>query len=84
MFRERPHIDGSFLARIRDYVPDDKERPILVLSHNQDPAMEGKALQFVSTVSKDSIWALLERGKTYAKTMETRGDFNVLQRYERE
>jgi hypothetical protein len=78
MFRERPHIDGSFLAGISDYLPDEKPRAVVTLDWQQDPAMEGKALEFVSVMSKDAIWSLLTQGKTYAKLMEKRGNFETL------
>jgi hypothetical protein len=79
MFRERPHIDGSFLAGTRDYLPDENPRAIVTLDWQQDPAMEGKALEFVSVMSKDAIWSLLTQGKAYAKVMEKRGDFETLE-----
>jgi hypothetical protein len=79
MFRERPHIDGSFLAGPNDYLPPEGKTPksIIVLDWQSDPAMEGKALEFVSTYSKDAIWDLLERGKAYAKIMDKRGEFEL-------
>jgi hypothetical protein len=79
MFRERPHIDGSFLAGVRDYLPEEKPRAIVTLDWQQDPAMEGKLLEFVSVMSKDAIWSLLAQGKTYAKVMDKRGDFETLE-----
>jgi len=79
MFRERPHIDGSFLADTSDYLPDGKDpKSVITLDWQSDPAMEGKALEFVSTYSKSAIWDLLEQGKVYARTMEKRGDFETL------
>ena len=81
MFRERPHIDGSFLAGPNDYIPEgNKPKSVIVLSWQSDPAMEGKALEFVSTYSRDAIWDLLEQGKKYAKIMDERGDFKSLGR----
>lgn len=79
MFRERPHIDGSFLAGVRDYLPEKKPRAIVTLDWQQDPAMKGKLLEFVSVMSKDEIWSLLAQGKTYAKVMDKRGDFETLE-----
>lgn len=79
MFRERPHIDGSFLAGTNDYLPEGKEpKSVIVLDWQRDPEMEGKALEFVSTYSKDAVWDLLEQGKKYGKTMDKRGDFESL------
>lgn len=40
--------------------------------------MEGKALEFVSTYSKDAIWDLLKQGKAHAKIMDKKGDFESL------
>lgn len=79
MFRESPHIDGSFLATEKDYMPDEAPSSVIVLNWSSDPAMEGKALEFVSVISKESIWALLEQGKAFAQVMEQRGDFDCLE-----
>lgn len=81
MFRERPHIDGSFLAKTEDYLPEGKTpKSVIILDWQSDPAMEGKALEFVSTYSKQAIWDLVELGEKYAKTMDRYGDFESLGR----
>jgi hypothetical protein len=40
--------------------------------------MNRSILDFVRTVSPDSIYDLLERGKLFAKVMEEQGDFASL------
>lgn len=84
MFREQPHIDGSFLAGTKDYLPEGKEpKSVIVLDWQSDPAMEGKAFEFVSTYSKDAIWDLVDLGKKYAKIMDSRGDFDSLDKVQK-
>ena len=79
MFRERPHIDGSFLAGMNDYIPEVKPRAIVILDWQQDPAMKGRLLEFASVMSRNEIWSLLAQGKMYAKVMDKRGDFETLE-----
>ena len=52
----------------------------LILDYNSDPAMEGRASEFIKVVSKQAIWDILEQGKRYAKVMEENGDFDILPR----
>jgi len=89
-YRGKPHIDGSFLAQPSDYLPvsslsqqqdtsQQKNKP-LILDYNSDPAMEGRASEFIKVVSKQAIWDILEQGKRCAKVMEESGDFDILPR----
>lgn len=89
-YRGKPHIDGSFLAQPTDYLPasslpqqqsqHSKNKP-LILDYNSDPAMEGRASEFIKVVSKQAIWDILEQGKRFAKVMdEENGDFDILPR----
>ena len=87
-YRGQPHIDGSFLAQPSDYLPasslpqqqsQHSNKP-LILDYNSDPAMEGRASEFIKVVSKQAIWDVLEQGKRYAKVMDERGDFDILPR----
>ena len=49
-----------------------------MLDYNSDPAMEGRASEFIKVVLNK---LLLEQGKRYAKVMEENGDFdNILPR----
>jgi hypothetical protein len=77
-FRNKHHIDGSFLATHKDYVPPERDKQPIILSWQQDPAMEGRALEFVQALSKDSIWSILEQGKKYARQMDKEGRFESL------
>ena len=85
-FRNRPHIDGSFLARDDDYHPnfpktaaDQMSSDILVLKHNFDPNYESVGLlDFVDAMTPDGIWGLLEDGKRYAKFLEEAGRLESL------
>ena len=83
-FRDGAHIDGSFLAKGYHYVPEENrasQRVIVTLDWTADESMETEVGDFVKLVSKDGIWGMLEKGKTYAKTvMEPRGDFKDLPR----
>lgn len=79
-FRNRPHVDGSFLARAPDYLPQ-QHRPssILRVDWNKDPVYQnGEYLDFIKVISKDGIWKILEQGKTHAKIMEEQGRFRRL------
>ncbi|CAB9526546.1 Multicopper oxidase [Seminavis robusta] len=76
----QPHIDGSFLAKAPDYLPEHR-RPssILRLDWNRDPALaEGEFFDFVKVISPEGIWNILETGKVYAKLMDERGKFKRL------
>ena len=85
-YRGKPHIDGSFLAQPTDYLPassllqQDKQQrnKPLILDYNSDPAMGGRASEFIKVVSKQAIWDILEQGKRYAKVMEENGEFDIL------
>ena len=89
-YRGKPHIDGSFLAQPTDYLPasslsqqHDTQQQInkpLILDYNSDPAMEGRASEFIKVVSKEAIWDILEQGKRYVKVMDENGDFDILPR----
>lgn len=83
-FRGKPHIDGSFLARPSDYFDfygADKQPPTVILDFKRDPLMKERALELVKVVSKQTIWDILERGKTYGKIMDAQGEFRSLSRY---
>jgi hypothetical protein len=78
-FRGRPHIDGSFLTQPSDYVSEDRsENPTLVLDFKRDPVMKDHASEFVKLVSEQTIWDILEQGKSHAKIMERNGEFDLL------
>jgi hypothetical protein len=46
-FRDQPCIDGSFLSKGRDYLPERKASSVLILDYNQDP-----------TASQRKCWTL--------------------------
>jgi hypothetical protein len=75
-FRDKPCIDGSFLSKDQDYLPERNGSNVLVLDYNQDPRYEStKLLDFVTALSPDSIFQLLEDGKRYACQLEEQGKF---------
>jgi hypothetical protein len=78
-FRDRPCIDGSFLSTGEDYLPERKTSSVLTLDYTQDPLYEStKILDFVTAISPDFIWKMLEDGKKYARQMEEQGLFASL------
>jgi Patatin-like phospholipase len=82
-FRDLPCIDGSFLARERDYHPiqTSRSRNTLVLDYRQDPRYQSQSiLSFIEAVNPSAIYDMLEDGKRYAKTMEEQGMFVNLKR----
>lgn len=82
VFRNGMHVDGSFLARPDDYVPPESEqRSVVRLDWTEDPNMPKKFGDFVKVVSRDGIWDMVEKGRTYAaEVLEPRGDFENLPR----
>ena len=80
-FRNQAHIDGSFLATLEDYHNNSSEdrTDVLVLDWQRDPFFkERKFGDFMRALSPQGIWDLLEHGRSYAATMEKRGDFSAL------
>lgn len=83
-FRNRPHIDGSFLSKDVDYIPDyDEENSMqadtIILDWSKDPAMSSKGgIDIVEALSPDGIYGLIERGKLYGTIMEEQGAFESL------
>jgi hypothetical protein len=78
-FRNKPHIDGSFLSRAHHYIPQNREAPTIVLDWKKDPSMQSKGgLDFVEALSPEGIYGLLEQGKKYGTIMEERGKFASL------
>eukprot|EP00545_Synedropsis_sp_CCMP1620_P001304 CAMPEP_0119004520 /NCGR_PEP_ID=MMETSP1176-20130426/1190_1 /TAXON_ID=265551 /ORGANISM="Synedropsis recta cf, Strain CCMP1620" /LENGTH=299 /DNA_ID=CAMNT_0006956233 /DNA_START=75 /DNA_END=974 /DNA_ORIENTATION=- len=73
-FREAEHIDGSFFSQVSDYGVTTNDR-IIMPDYQEDPAMDLPFFDFVSTVSPDSIYEMLEKGKAHAKVMEEQGQF---------
>ena len=60
---------------MNDYLPqnDESSKPCIVLDWKQDPVyQEINALEFLKTVSPQTVWDLLEQGKRHAKVMEER------------
>lgn len=78
-YRSKPHIDGSFLSKPEDYHNNNNNNNIITLDWTEDPILNDRTLaDAVTALSKDGIWDLLERGRTYASFMEERGDFDSL------
>lgn len=83
-FRESPHIDGSFLAKPSDFLPQDQESEILFIDWKKDPIMNSKGgFDIVEALSPDGIYGLLDQGKVHAKVMESRGCFQNLKKKDR-
>ena len=86
-FRNKAHIDGSFLSKDYHYVPEESrasQRAIVTLDWTEDEGMATKFGDFVKLVSKEGIWGMLDQGKAYAaNVMEPRGDFRDLPRKEK-
>ncbi len=91
-FRSRSVIDGSFRAKPEDYhrlLKNDDRGQNLKLGNSdnaiffdwtKDPILSDRTLSdAVSVISKEGIWDLLERGRSYAAMMEKRGDFRLLE-----
>jgi len=77
-FRNSPHIDGSFLANPDNYFSvQDK---VIKLDFNIDPIMKEKSTDLVKLVSKEGIWSIFNRGRSYGKIMDSRGDFKTLRK----
>jgi hypothetical protein len=73
-FRDQPCIDGSFLSKGQDYLPEQKASSVLILDYNRDPTYEStKMLDFVTALSPDGIWKMFEDGKEYARQMDEKG-----------
>jgi hypothetical protein len=73
-FRDQPCIDGSFLSKGQDYLPERKASSVLILDYNRDPTYEStKMLDFVTALSPDGIWKMFEDGKKYARLMDEQG-----------
>lgn len=73
-FRDHPCIDGSFLSKQQDYLPERNTSSVLILDYNRDPAYEStKMLDFVQAISPDLIWKMFEDGKKYAKQLDEQG-----------
>jgi hypothetical protein len=77
-FRNVPCIDGSFLSKLSDFHVTTEDR-LIVPSFHKDPAMANVSIfDFVNSVSPDAIFELMEKGKSYAKTMDDSGKFKYL------
>jgi hypothetical protein len=83
-FRQKPHIDGSFLSNESHYLPKqnggvpDRKKSI-VLDFKEDPAMQSRGgFDIVEALSPKGIYGLLDQGKSFAKYMEEKGQFQHL------
>jgi hypothetical protein len=83
-FRNRPHLDGSFLASDSDYYTARQSSastmpPTLILGHSQDPNYKSRGLfAFVQAISPDGIRGMLQDGKRYAQYMDETGQLSAL------
>lgn len=84
-FRGKPHIDGSFLSKEDDYIPDLESQIMkpdtVYLDWSKDPDMISKGgVDIVEALSPEGIYGLLERGKRYGKVLEEQGVFDSLEK----
>lgn len=81
-FRDSPHIDGSFLSKEDDYIPDvEREGETIILDWSKDPDMTTKGgFDIVEALSPDGIYGLMEQGKRYGKILEDQGAFESLKK----
>ena len=92
-FRSQPHIDGSFLSKDEDYIPDNNinnsnfdsssssnNNNNIILDWTKDPYMSSKknGMDFVEALSPEGIRGLMNQGKIYGKIMEDQGMFSSL------
>lgn len=72
-FRNRHHIDGSFLSKPSDY-RSDKQAAQIIVHHSLDSKYKEKGLfDFVKAISPSGIYGMLEDGKRYAKSLDEAG-----------
>ena len=80
MAQPTDYLPASSLQQQSDTQQQKQMNKPLILDYNSDPAMEGRASEFIKVVSKQAIWDILEQGERYAKVMEESGDFDILPR----
>jgi hypothetical protein len=83
-FRQRPHIDGSFLSNESHYLSkkngevSDRKKNI-ILDFTDDPALQSRGgFDIVEALSPKGIYGLLDQGKSFAKYKEEKGQFQHL------
>lgn len=73
-FRNRRHIDGSFLSKPSDYRSSKKHVREIIVHHSRDPKYKDRGMfDFVDALSPDGIYGMLEDGKRYAKSLNEAG-----------
>lgn len=82
-FRGERFIDGSFQSRPDDYkFGQGPLESVVMLDYDGDERLKAKggegADSFVSLISKDYVWAMLEMGYTHARRREGEGGFKGL------
>jgi len=82
-FRNRPYIDGSFLASSRDYPPLTVSKTTFVVDFKRDPVYRSKSLlNAVQALSPDGIYHMIEDGKTYAALLEEQDGLERFPKFE--
>ena len=77
-FRNRRHIDGSFLAKPSDFRSNQHQHNAqeITVHHSRDPIYQNrKMFDFVNALSPSGIYDMLEDGKRYAKSLHEAGLF---------
>ncbi|GMH78866.1 hypothetical protein TrVE_jg3407 [Triparma verrucosa] len=83
-FRGERFIDGSFRSRLTDYkfMPEDPLEGVVMLDYDGDERLKEKggegADTFVSLISKDYVWKMIELGYTHARRRDGEGKFKGL------
>ncbi|GAX09383.1 hypothetical protein FisN_6Lh243 [Fistulifera solaris] len=69
-FRNRRHIDGSFLSKSSDYRSHQEDVREIIVHHSLDPKYQKRRMfDFVDALSPSGIYDMLEDGKSYAKSL---------------
>lgn len=63
---------------MNDFGVSEGDSKVLMPSYAEDPNMDLDYFDFVKTVSPDTIYGFLEKGKAHAKLMEEGGKFQFL------
>lgn len=79
-YRNKPHIDGSFLSRPMNYFPEAHGDSLIVLDFQNDPLFAKRKKGFVKLTSEEGILSLVDRGKEYVEIMNEQGAFDRLPR----
>ena len=78
-FRGNNYIDGSFQSKPSDY--SSVAQDVITLDYAGDDKLNSSPGGFVSLVSIDGVWKMMEFGREYAKKLEGEGYFKALENH---